>query len=90
MENVKYRSECPKGAGSSLSLTPRLNQDLTPSGVYSTKRPVYDWMQFRNHTIQPSGEAAVAGYGLGRSFISRPWNRLLEKADEDRRGDLGG
>ena len=47
-------------------------------------------MQFRNLTLWPSGEAVVAGYGLGQSLGLSPQNRPLEKADDEGRGYLGG
>ena len=50
---------------------------------------VSDRMQFGNRTSWPSGEAELAGSGLGRSLESSPWDRPLEKADEDGRGNLG-
>ena len=90
MENVKSRSESPKGTGHSLSPHPRPNWDPTPSRASSLTCPVSNWMQFVNCTLQPSGEAAVVGYGLGRSLVSIPQNRPLDKAYKDRRGDLGG
>ena len=51
-------------------------------------RPVSNRMQFRNRNLLPSGEAAVAGSGLGQLFGSGSWNRPLANADEDRRGYL--
>ena len=47
-------------------------------------------MQFGNHTLRTSGEAGVAGSGLGRSLVSSPCNSQFEKDDKDVRGDLGG
>ena len=44
-------------------------------------------MQFGNCNLRTSGEATVSG--SGRLLGSSPWNRLLEKAEEDGRGDLG-
>ena len=51
--------------------------------------PISDRMQFGNFNLLPSGEAAVEGYGLGRSLGSSSWNRTLEKSEEDIRVDLG-
>ena len=90
VENVKSESERPEGAGRGFSSPPRPNQDLTPYGASSPTRPVSNQIQFGNLTLQTSGEAAVAGYGLGRSLGSGPWNRPLEKAGEDVRGDWCG
>ena len=52
-------------------------------------RPVSDWMHFGNSTIWPSGEEVVAVSGSGRSLGYSPWNRLLEKADENGWGGVG-
>ena len=90
MDNIKYGLEHPKGAGCSLSLSPGSNWDPTPSGDSSPTRLVSDCMQFGNHTLRPSGEAAVAESGLGWSLVSSPRKRLLEKAGEEERGNLGG
>ena len=90
MENVKSGSESTKGSGRSLSTTSGSNWDTTPSGDSYIMHTVSDRMKFGNCTIRPSGEAAVAGYGSGRSLESSPWNRPLEKADKEGRGDLGG
>ena len=89
MKNVKARSERPKGAVRSFSPPSGQNRYPTPSGASFPMRPVSYWMQFDNSTLRPSGEAAVAGSGLGRSLGSRPRNRPLETADEDGWGDLG-
>ena len=89
MENVKSRPEHPKGAERGLSPPPGTNQYPTPPGVSYPMRPVSDHMQFGNHTLWPSGEAAVTGSGLGRSLGLIPRNSPLEKVDEDGRGDLG-
>ena len=90
MENFKAGSERPEGVGRIFSPPSRPNRGPTPSGASSPMRPVSDRMQFGNRTLWPSGEAAVVGSGLGRSLVSSPRNRPLEKADEDGRGDLGG
>ena len=62
--------ERPKGARNSLSPPPRPNQYLTTSGDSSLTRPVSDWMRFKDHTLRPLGDAAVTGYGSGRSLGS--------------------
>ena len=90
MENIKAGSECSKGAGYILSPPHKPNQHPTTSRASTPTRPVSDWMQFSNNTLWNSGEAAVAGSGLGQPLVSSPRNRPLEKADEDGRGDLGG
>ena len=90
MENIKYGSECPKGAGCSLSPLPGPKQDLTPSGAYYLTLPVSDRMQFRNCTIWPSGEVEVAGSGPGWSLGSSPWNRPFQKTEMYGGGYLGG
>ena len=90
MENVKAISERPEGTGCSLSPPHRPNWDPTPSGDYSLTFPISNWTQFGNCTLQPSGNSAVEGSGLGRPLVSIPRNRLIEKAEEDGRGDLGG
>ena len=56
VENVKAGSERPKGSQRSLSPPSGPNRGPTPSGDYSPIRPVSDWMQFRNHILQPSGK----------------------------------
>ena len=77
-------------AGRSLSPPPRPNSDQNLSGASYPTRTISDWINFGNHTLWPSGEAVVIGYGLGRSLVLILRKRLLEKADEDGRGDLGG
>ena len=73
-----------------MSPTPETNWYTIPSGVSYPTRPVSDWMQFENCTLRPSVEVAVVGSELGWSLGSSPSNRLLEKVDEDGRGDLCG
>ena len=90
VENVKYESERPEGSGCSLSPQPGPNRYPTPSGDSSPMRPISNLIKFGNHTLWPSGEAAVAGSGLGRSLGLSPWNRTLDKEDKDGREDLGG
>ena len=90
VENVKSGSERPEGAGHSLLPPPGPNRDPTPSMASSLARPISNCTQFMNCTLRPLGEAEVAWYELGRSLESIPWNRPLEKAYEDGRGDLGG
>ena len=90
VENVKSGSERLKGTGRSLSLLPGPNQDPNPSGDLSPVRPVSDWIQFRNHTLRISGEAAAAINRSGRSLGLVPQNGPLQKADNYGRGDLGG
>ena len=88
--NSKSGSERPKGVGRSFSTPPGKNRDPTPSGDSSLTCPVSDQIQFGDFTIWTSGEAVVAGYGLGQSLGLSPQNRPLEKADDEGRGYLGG
>ena len=76
--------------GCSFSPSSGTNQYPTTSGDSYPTLTVSKWVQFGNRTLRHSGEAAVAGNGSGRSLVSRPHNRLIEKADEDGRGYLGG
>ena len=49
----------------------------TTSRDSSTTLPVSNWAWFDNCTLYTLGEAAVAGYGLGRSFGFIPGRVLI-------------
>ena len=65
VEHFKAGLELPEGAEHSFSPPPIKNCDPNPSRAFSPTRPVSDRMQFGNHTLCLSGEAAVVGSGLG-------------------------
>ena len=90
MENFKARSKHAEGSGHSLSSPYRTNWDPTPSGDSSPILPIYNHMQFSNHTLRPSGDTAVVASRAGWSLGSIPRNRSLEKVDDYGRGDLDG